>query len=70
MIQNKIDEIMTKKGLKPGWVVEKFNEVSGLDLSEMSLYNIRKQKRQPSATELFWFEKVLEIEIKNMIFDV
>jgi len=70
MIQNKVDEIMTQKGLKPKWVVEEYNKESGLSMDYMALYNIRRQFRQPSSDELFWLSKIFRLPINKIIFNL
>ena len=69
MVRNNIDKVMTKKGLKPKWVREEYERVSGLEIDYMALYNIRKNNRQPSAMELFWLCKILELPFNQLIFD-
>lgn len=69
MVRNNIDKIMIQKGLKPKWVMEKYNKRSGLNMDYMALYKIRRQMKQPSSTELFWLSKILELAISKLIFD-
>lgn len=70
MIKNRIDEVMKDQGRKRAWVIEKYQEVSGLKMTTMMLYNIRKNNRQPVADELFWFAYIFDVSIPKLLINV
>lgn len=61
-VENKVQEVMKKKGRTEEWVRSKFKELTGVTITEEVFRNIRLNKRQITLHEAVYIAKALDIK--------